>query len=124
MRRLFTRVRGRGVPRSCTWVNKVQGGLAGLAPLQALHETDWAIEDFHSDLSWWALEGYYDPELTIDVHSLFFAAVRPRFGDYKSVLAMGNGNSSFFPGVLRASSHFPTKYLFSVEANLQFGCGL
>jgi hypothetical protein len=24
--------------------------------LQYLHKTNWAIEDFHSDLSWWAME--------------------------------------------------------------------
>jgi hypothetical protein len=99
-------------------------GLHSLTQLQALHETNWAIEDLYSDLCWGAMEGYYDPQLTIDVHFLFLATFRPHFADYKRVLATDNRDCCFFPSVLRASSHLPTKYLFSVEANHQLGDGL
>jgi hypothetical protein len=102
----------------------VEEGLHSLTQLLALHETNGAIEDLHPDLCWGTMEGYYDPQLTIDVDYLFFAAFRPRFTDYKRVPAADNGNSRFFPSVLRASSHLPTKYLFSVEANHQLGNGL
>jgi hypothetical protein len=107
-------------------VNRAQkeGGVLSLAQLQDLHETNWVIEDFHSDLSWWAMKGYYDPQLAIDVDYLFFAASRSRFADYQRVLAMDYGNCCFFPSMLRASSHFPTEYLFTVEANHQVGYGL
>jgi hypothetical protein len=36
-------------------------GSHSLAQLQALHETNWPIEDLYSDLSWGTMEGYYDP---------------------------------------------------------------
>ena len=99
-------------------------GLHNLTQLQALHETNWAIEDLYSDLCWGAMEGYYHPQLTIDVDYLFFAAFCPRFAHYERALATANGNCCFFPSVLRASSHFSTKYSFSVEANHQVGDGL
>jgi len=90
----------------------------------ALHKTNWAIKDRHSNPSWWAMEGHYDPQFTIDIDYLFLAALRLRFDDYKHVLATDNGDYCFFPSVLCASAHFPTKYLFSVEDNHQVGCGL
>jgi hypothetical protein len=92
--------------------------------LQALHETNWAIENLYSDLCWGAMEGYYHPQLTIDVDYLFFAAFRPRFADYERVLATANGNCCFFPSVLRASSHFSLENLFSVKADHYVGCSL
>jgi hypothetical protein len=70
------------------------------------------------------MKGYYDPQLTIDVDYLFFAASHSRFADYERVLATDNCNRCFFPSVLHASSHFPTKYLFSIEENRQVSCSL
>jgi hypothetical protein len=99
-------------------------GLHSLTQLQDLHEANWAIEDLYSDLCWGDMEGSYDPQLTIDVDCLFFAALCPRFAHYKRVLATDDGNYCFFPRVLRASSHLPTTYLFYVKANRQLGYGL
>jgi hypothetical protein len=115
----------RRIPLLRTRVNRARGRVAEPhTELQCLHETNGSIDNFHSDLCWWAMEGYYDPQLTIDVDCLFFAAFRARFADYERVLATDNGNCCFFPSVLRASPHFLMKYLCSVEANHHVGCGL
>lgn len=70
------------------------------------------------------MKHYYDPQLTIDIHYLFFAAFCLRLADYQRMLSIKNGSSCFFPRVLRAGSHFPPKDFFTVKVDYQVSCGL